>query len=189
MKTLIYIHGFNSSSQSHKAQQTKHWVEQHCTAVEVAIPTLLFCPELAITTIRNVIENCEEAALIGSSLGGFYANYLAESCGIRAVLINPAVYPHRLLAEYVGEQTNPYTGETYTLDAAYYEKLRALYVEKMLNPHERMVLLQTGDETLDYREAEEYYASSRLNIEQGGDHRYVAFERHLPTIAEFLSLS
>ena len=104
-------------------------------------------------------------------------------------MINPAVYPHRLLADYVGEQTNPYTGETYTLDAAYYEKLRALYVEKMLSPRQRMVLLQTGDETLDYREAEQYYANSRLNVEQGGDHAYVAFGRHFPMIAEFLSLS
>ena len=121
-------------------------------------------------------------------MGGFYANYFCEQYNYRAVLVNPAVYPHQLLAGHVGELSNPYSGETCTLTAQHMLELRALLVERMAHPERRMVLLQSGDETLDYREAEQYYANSTLHIESGGDHSFTSYSEWLPRIVQFLQL-
>lgn len=126
--------------------------------------------------------------LIGSSMGGFFANYIAERYGCRAVLVNPAVQPHRLLAAYLGEQRNPYTGEICTLTAQHMVELRDLVVSSMAHPERRMVLLETGDQTLDYREAEAFYRASHCHVEPGGDHSFSRYAAWLPRIAEFLQL-
>ena len=188
MKSLIYLHGFNSSPASKKAQFIQSWCKKAAINVDLQIPLLAFAPQEAIAQIDNLIVDAPNTVLIGSSLGGYYANYFAEKYAVKAVLINPAVRPYELLGDYLGEQLNPYTGESYFLAAEHMQQLRAVAVHKMQRASNRMVLLQTGDETLDYRQAESYFANAVLEVEQGGDHSFVGFENKLEQIANFLDL-
>lgn len=135
------------------------------------------------------MDSVAEPVLIGSSLGGFYANYLVEKSGCKAVLVNPAVYPYDLLQAYLGPQSNQYTGESYTLGSQDMVELRDLAVAQMKCPANRYLLLQTADETLDFSQASDYFSGCKSVIEYGGDHSFQRFERWLPSIAKFLELS
>ena len=126
--------------------------------------------------------------MAGSSLGGFYATALAEHYGCRAVLINPAVRPHLLLQKYIGENVNYYTDEHWQFDASHVEQLRQLDVAHISQPQRYLLMLQTGDETLDYRDAEAKYAGCPAIMEQGGDHSFAGFERHIPRMLEFCGI-
>ena len=122
--------------------------------------------------------------LVGSSLGGYYATVLAERHGLKAVLINPAVRPWRFMEHYLGPQRNHHTGESWILTEAHVEAMRAQEVAAPADPERFHVWLQTGDETLDYRDAERYYGGCTLRIEQGGDHGFQGFHRQLPLLLE-----
>jgi len=124
---------------------------------------------------------------VGSSLGGFMATRVSEQYGCRAALINPAVRPHELLCDYLGPQTNPYTGEQYVLLPEHMDELRALAVP-VAAPERLWVLQQQGDEVLDYRKALDEYRFARLSLECGGNHAFVAFERYPAQIIRFLGL-
>lgn len=195
MKTLIYLHGYNSSSQSFKAQATKDFIQDFCSSVDCIVPQLPFSPVLAQQKIQNVLDQLpssnhrENTLVIGSSLGGFYANYWAERLGCKSVMVNPVVHPYRLLKNYIGRQKNDFTGEEYTLTEQHMEQLEAIRVDAMIKPELRMVLLQSGDETLDFLEASDYYSACKLVVENGGDHAFIGYDHWLPAIAEFLNLS
>ena len=133
-------------------------------------------------TIRQHAVLC----LCGSSLGGFYATWLAEQFDCRAALINPAVRPHTLLKKYLGENKNYHTGESWRFEQRHVDTLREMYLPTIRHPERYLVLLQTGDETLDYRDAAEYYRDCKLVIEQGGSHAFDHFESHIPKILDFL---
>jgi predicted esterase YcpF (UPF0227 family) len=124
-------------------------------------------------------------AFVGSSLGGFYATWLAERYGARAVLINPSVRPFDDLAAWKGVQTNLYTGEAFEVTDAHFAELRALYVEHLADPARYFLLVQSGDEVLDWRTAVARYAGGWQYVEGGGDHSFAGFERHLPEILRF----
>ena len=188
MKTLLSLHGFNSSPASAKAQLTRQYLEQHHPGVRCEIPSLSFAPADAIDCAETILRRSGETVLIGSSLGGYYANYLAQRHGCRAVLVNPAVYPDRLLSAYYGPNTNPVTGEQYVLEPVHLQQLRELAVPVISVPQLRFVLVQTGDETLDFREASAYYQACKCHIEYGGDHSFQAYCDVLPRIMAFLDL-
>jgi predicted esterase YcpF (UPF0227 family) len=114
-----------------------------------------------------------------------YATYLAEKHGWKAVLVNPAVHVHELLRVALGEQTNWYTGEKWVLTEAHLAELAALDVARITQPERYLLLLQTGDEVLDYRTAQAYYTGARQIVEPGGDHGFAGFERHFQTILDF----
>jgi predicted esterase YcpF (UPF0227 family) len=190
LKTIFYLHGYNSSPQSHKAQLCGRYF-QHCqhagqALIDYQVPQLSYAPALAIAQLQSLIANAEQPLLIGSSLGGYYANYLAQQFDCKAVLINPAIYPDHLLVDYLGPQRNDYTGETYTLSEQHMIELQALSVDGIRQPEQRWVLLQTGDETLDYSQASAYYRRCKTVIEYGGDHSFQNFARWLPAITDFL---
>ena len=191
MKTLIYLHGFNSSSKSHKATLTQGWLEEKYSDVCCITPQLPDNPQKIPKIIEGVINKLPDKQLvgfIGSSMGGFFANFFAERCQLPAVLINPAVYPDRLLIDFLGTQTNSYTGVEYSLDRSMIEPLQAMIVSPITKPDSRLVLVQTADEVLDYREAEVFYKECDLRIEQGGDHSFQGYENWLPDIARFFKL-
>ena len=119
-------------------------------------------------------------------MGGYLSTYLIEKFGGKAVLVNPAVRPYELLQNYLGEHVNPYTNEGFTIVPSDIEVLKQLDTARLNNPKAYRVMLQTDDETLDYRQAEQKYAHSHLIVEQGGDHSFIDYSRHLPDIAEFL---
>ncbi|MFC3094308.1 alpha/beta fold hydrolase [Alteromonas sediminis] len=191
MTTIIYLHGFLSSPQSEKAQLTRAYFAEHHPECRVVIPELPNQPSLLRGTLEQLITQ-EKLALgdgvkvIGSSMGGFLATWLVETCGGKAVCINPAVRPFELLMDYLGTHVNPYTQAAFTIEASDMALIRTFDTPTLRRPTDYKVLLQTADETLDYREAEAKYLGADLVIEQGGDHSFVGFKDHLPAIAKFL---
>ncbi len=191
---LLYIHGFLSSPQSAKAEATRRYLYDSAAAIDCLVPALPNYPGQALAVLCEQVEASlaqgpRPLGLIGSSLGGFFATVLAERYELPAVLVNPAVQPHELVAEILGvEQCNPYSGQRFTLDASDQRELQAMEVAELADPARYWVLLQTGDETLDYRRAAARYRDCRLTVEPGGDHHFQGFERHLPEILKFLQL-
>jgi predicted esterase YcpF (UPF0227 family) len=159
---------------------------QRGLASKYACPAL---PPLASQAIREIESGLPKGAVcfLGSSLGGFYATYLAEKHGAKAVLINPAINPHLGLRAYLGPQKNLHTGEPYELTEAHLREWQALQVPHV-TPSRYLLLVETGDEVLDYREAVQHYAGAEQVVVQGGDHSLQSFPDHLPRILEFASL-
>ncbi|ELV8849935.1 esterase YqiA [Vibrio fluvialis] len=188
---LLYIHGFNSSPLSHKAQVMQQYCAQHRPDIEVVVPKLPSFPQQAAEHLLNVVnqyKNDYQIGLVGSSLGGYLSTWLNHQFGFRAVLINPAVKPYELLADFLGEQQNPYTQERYVLTTEHIDELKALDTETLRAPQDFWLLQQTEDEVLDYRQAVDKYQHARQTVEEGGDHSFVDFERYPAQIIQFLNL-
>jgi predicted esterase YcpF (UPF0227 family) len=194
-KNILYIHGFNSSPLSIKAEQTRKYLANNYPDVGYFCPRLATTPTEAITQLSQIIEQGEAGCqwyLIGSSLGGYFATYLADQYQCLAVLVNPAITPYELLHDYIGEQVNPYTAEVYQVTEAHIEQLKAL--EKMAptidsqQKNNYLVMVQTGDEVLNYQQAVEKYQHCRLIVQAGGDHSFIDFDKCLPAICDFLQL-
>lgn len=187
----LYLHGFKSGPASTKAQQMLAFFDAHNAAQQIHIPQLPHEPSEACVLAEKhyaaLVEKAgaENCLLIGSSLGGYYATYLQEKYGGRAALINPAVKPYELLTDYLGENTNYYSDETFIVTEAYLEQLKAIEVVDISQPQSLLLLTQTHDETLDYRQGVEKYLESPSIIEYGGDHSYQNFEQRIPTILHF----
>ena len=188
---LLYLHGFNSSPKSQKANELRDWLAQGNWALDLQVPQLGFDPEQALAVATRVIEEAGPRirGIVGSSLGGYYAAVLSQRFGLPAALVNPAVYPYRLLQDYLGPQHNPYSGEHYTLTEAHVAALAAMDPGEPDDPQRLFMLLQTGDETLDYRQALARFPASPAWIQAGGDHRFQRFEVVLPAIMAFLGFS
>ncbi len=180
---VVYLHGFNSSPQSHKAQVLQRYLAERGLGHEYACPAL---PPLARDAIREIqkLPLKPGVCFIGSSLGGFYATYLAEKHGLSAVLINPAIDPHVGLRAYLGPQKNLHTGEPYELTEAHLRDWEALYVPR-ITPSRYLLIVETGDEVLDYRRAVERYAGAEQVVIRGGDHSLQSFPQHLARILQF----
>ncbi|MEQ5137718.1 MULTISPECIES: esterase YqiA [Providencia] len=190
MATLLYIHGFNSSPQSEKANNLKQWLAVHYPQINMIVPQLPNFPQQATKLLDDILaeHQHEKIGLVGSSLGGYFSIYFSERYQIPAVLVNPAVRPFDLLSDYLGENTNPYTHETYVLEPKHMHELKALYLEKIRSPNLLWLLQQMGDEVLDYRQAVAYLSECKQTVEPDGDHAFVGFERYFPQIIRFLSL-
>lgn len=183
---LIYIHGFNSSAQSGKARELAAWMSARGLGEAYACPDLPPRPSQAIALLESLIAASRgPAKLIGSSLGGFYATWLAEKYDLKAVLLNPCVGCHEKLAAYVGQtQKNWHTGEEYVFGDEHLAELQALAVTPA-RPDKFLLLVETGDEVLDYREAVVFFAGARQVVLEGGDHGFTRFTEYLPSILEF----
>lgn len=190
---LLYIHGFNSSPQSDKGRQSAAFIGENFPELEFVAPQLPAAPAEAMALLEQLVcdalEQKQPLAFIGSSLGGYYATYLAEKYGGRAVLVNPAVKPYELFAQFLGTQHNPYTGETYQVVPAHQHILKSFDTEVIRHPDRFMVMLQSGDEVLDYRQALAKYHCCELRLETGGDHSFIGYASHLDDISRFLQLS
>jgi predicted esterase YcpF (UPF0227 family) len=184
---IVYLHGFNSSPASGKAQQFGEHMASLGRPDDYFCPALPNSPREAVAHVEAELDRRrpERVTLIGSSLGGFYATHLAEKHGWKAVLVNPAVHAHKLLRSALGPQTNWHTGEKWELTEAHLAELAALDPDAITLPKRYLLLVQTGDEVLDYRDAVAYYAGATQIIEDGGDHGFAGFERHFQTILDF----
>ena len=188
---LLYIHGFNSSSRSHKANVMADYCAEHRPDIKVVTPQLPSFPALAAAHLKNIVEEHKEQyqiALVGSSLGGYLSTWLNAHYGFKAVVVNPAVKPYELLADYLGEQVNPYTNEHYVLEEKHIDELKQLDVASISEPNDFWLLQQTEDEALDYRQAVAKFQGAKQTVEEGGDHSFVDFERYPQKIIEFLAL-
>lgn len=188
---LLYIHGFNSSPKSFKAQAMLAYCQQARPDIEVVVPQMPCFPEQAARYLEQIVTQYQadfQIALVGSSLGGYLSTWLNHHYGFKAVLINPAVKPYELLLDFLGEQQNPYTNERYTLEAKHIDELKALDVETIQSPDDFWLLQQEGDEVLDYRQAVDKYRQCMQTVEENGDHSFVGFERFPEQIIRFLGL-
>ena len=155
--------------------------------ITLHIPALKPYPLDAIAQLEALTNlNKNTTGFIGSSLGGFYAVHLSEKFNAPAVLINPSVKPFETLSQYLGENENFHTQERYMLTQQHVEDLRFLFVPQPTNPEKLLLLTQTGDETLDYREGTAHFHASPAIIEYGGDHAFQNAERHFPLMLQFL---
>lgn len=184
---LIYIHGFNSSSQSGKARLMADWLAARGLGESWACPDLADRPAVAIAQLEALIARSRgPAKLIGSSLGGHYATWLAEKHGLKAVLVNPCVDCHDKLTEMVGKtQKNWHSGAEYLFTADHLAELTALDIPRIGRPERYLLLVETGDAVLDYREAVGRYAGARQVVLDGGDHGFSRFEEYIPKILAF----
>jgi predicted esterase YcpF (UPF0227 family) len=183
---IIHLHGFNSSPASHKANLTKAWLEERSLGHLFSCPALPHRPQEAVRAIEAAMQGRDprRVTFIGSSLGGFYATHFVEQTGARAVLVNPAVTPYEGLASALGTQTNLYTGEVYELTGAHLDGWRALAVDRV-SPERYLLLVETGDEVLDYRRAVARYQGADQIVIPGGDHSLQTFAQHVPRILAF----
>ena len=193
---LAYLHGFSSSPASIKGQLIARAVEALPVDArpEYFMPQLSPRPREAVEGVCAWVEratnvNAASLTFIGSSLGGFYATHLAERYGARAVLINPAIHPEIDLAPYVGVQSNLHTGERYEFRNQDLADLASLGVERITHPDRYFLLVQTGDEVLDYRAAVRFYAGAFQFVQGGGDHGYRGFAAQNRAVLRFAGVT
>jgi predicted esterase YcpF (UPF0227 family) len=189
---LLYLHGFRSSPQSTKARRVAAWVQAQRPDLHWWCPQLPPSPREAMAMVDDTVRGwpAQAMAVIGSSLGGFYATVVAERLGCPAVLLNPAVDPARDLAKYIGEQTAFHDpAERFFFRAEFVDELRALTPAAITLPERYLAVIAKGDELLDWREMSARYAGCRIKLLEGGDHALSDFDAHLPDILHFLQLA
>jgi len=186
---IIYLHGFNSSPESFKSRLIEARLDELDGLDLFAAPALPHGPKEAIASVDVLLpDDPTTVTFVGSSLGGFYATHLAEKHGARAVLVNPAVKPHLLLAPRLGEQENFHTKARWQLTQRHLDELAVLEIEPITRPERYLLLVETGDEVLDWRQAVEKYAGARQVIVEGGDHGFASFTDHIDAILRFAGL-
>lgn len=190
---LLYLHGFRSSPQSAKARQ----VADRVARCQAGTPGALqwWCPQLppspreAMQMVRAGVADWPLAgmAVIGSSLGGYYATALAEDLGCRAVLLNPAIHPARDLHKYIGEQTSWHdTSQRFRVEPHFMDELLALQRGALRVPQQYFCVMAKGDEVLDWREMLARYAASQVRLLEGSDHGLTDFDQHIDAVFAFL---
>ena len=188
---LLYLHGFRSSPLSAKAQQVAARVRERHPDVNWWCPQLPPSPREAMEMVAKGIQSWPKAtmAVIGSSLGGYYATWVATQTGCRAVLLNPAVFPARDLAAYVGEQTSFHNPDDhFFFKPEFVDELRALDAGPLRNPTQFFAIIAKGDEVLDWREMSARYQGARIRLLAGGDHALSDFDQHLDAVLAFAGL-
>ncbi|MBB3166856.1 YqiA/YcfP family alpha/beta fold hydrolase [Simiduia aestuariiviva] len=188
MPQLLYLHGFLSSPGSFKAVQVRDWLTQHRPDIRYCCPALTPHPCATRATLTQIMRDAQgPVGVMGSSLGGFWATWLAEQFGVRAVVINPSVNPMALLPQYLHKPVkNFHNDDTYTLTERDLADLAACDTPSLQDPARYWLMVQTGDETLDYRLAVAKYQRCRQTVEAGGDHAFQGFERHIEAAVNFL---
>ena len=185
---ILYLHGFCSSPASWKARLLGDFLAARGLGDRFACPVLPPVPLAAVASAEAALSGgAGETTLVGSSLGGYYAAWLAEKYGLRAVLVNPAVMAPELLAGLVGKHSNFHTGESFDFTNEHVAQLRLLETPQV-TAERYLLLVETGDEVLDHRQALARYAGSRQIVIEGGDHSFLSFPRLLPQIVEFCRL-
>jgi hypothetical protein len=192
---IIYLHGFRSAPSSIKAQALYRHMAARGLADEFWCERLPVSPRAAIALVEAQIARClaerpqRTPTLVGSSLGGYYATWLAERHALPAVLVNPAVVAPLSLEAWIGRQTNLYTGESFDFTAQHIAELRAIDVPAITRLERYWLLVETGDEVLDYRDAVARYAGARQTVLAGGDHGFSRWGDYLDAVLAFAGLN
>ena len=189
---LLYLHGFRSSPQSAKARLMAQHMATHHPQVQWLCPQLPPSPRAAMDWIDQATADWPAAsmAVVGSSLGGYYATWVAEQRACRAVLLNPAVEPARDLAQYIGAQTQFHAPEEhFYFQPEYVQELRALRAGALQHPAHYLCIIARGDEVLDWREMHARYAQTQVLLQDGGDHALSNFADYLPAVMAHLGQS
>ncbi len=184
---ILYLHGFRSSPKSMKARVVGVRMLEMGLDAELRCPQLPASPKEAIALALKLVEGvqADQLSIIGSSLGGYYATWLAEHLGCRAVLLNPAVDP---LASLEGQElvtTQFHSDEPFEFKAEYFDELRALKVDAITKPARYYLIAATGDEVLDYRTMVAHYAGARQHVIDGSDHGIAEFKAYVDEVLAF----
>jgi len=184
---ILYLHGFRSSPLSMKARLTGERMAQLGRSAEFLCPQLPASPRLAMELAFGLVDGvpAEALSIVGSSLGGYYATWMAERLGCRAVLLNPAVVPMLDLEQHVGASTAYHSDAPFEFKREYIEELRALAVPHITRPARYFLVACTGDEVLDYRDMVAHYAGARQLVVQGSDHAISEYADYLGDVLEF----
>jgi len=189
MNRILYLHGFASSSDSTKAKLFKAFMQKNKKFV-VLVPDL---PNNLVgwsDVIENLVKQYAPVAFVGSSLGGFYASYYARRFGNIDILLNPAVLPAQGMKVYLGNNKNYSTNEEFELtnaDIEHLAKMEKNIGNAQLLCNRTMVLLETGDEILNYKNAVDFYAGAYIKVIKGGSHSLDSFEDQLEKIFLFIN--
>jgi predicted esterase YcpF (UPF0227 family) len=187
--TIIYLHGFNSSPQSVKGRAIARAAAALPDPPRFHVPDLAHRPAQAMRDVSAWIDSAavdsRSLALIGSSLGGYYATWLAERYAARAVVVNPAIRPAADLRPFLGRQRNPHTGVEYDITLGHFVELEALEVARITRPERYFLLVRTGDEILDWRVASAFYAGAFQYVAGGGDHGWEDFGDEVESVLRF----
>ena len=184
---ILYLHGFKSSPESFKARLIGAAMARVGRADDYQCPQLPASPAQAIALAMQIARSVppDALSLIGSSLGGYYATWMAEQLGCRAVLLNPAVQPPRELARYVGISGAYHSDAPFEFKPAYIDELRALAVPAITQPSRYYLIAATGDEVLDWRAMQAHYPQAHQTIIDGSDHGLSDFAGHLDAVLAF----
>lgn len=189
IKTILYFHGFASSSNSNKAKIIKNYISKLSKKINIIIPDINNDFKKAVAQINQLInKNEKEIAFMGSSLGGYYASIFSNLTNSKAVLINPAIPPLIGFEEHLGKNKNYSTGEKFFISKKDIEFLRSLNKKKFRNQKNTLILLESGDEVLNYLKATNYYEGSNIDIKFGGNHSYESINMKLHKIFCFLKI-
>ena len=193
---LLYLHGFRSSPMSAKARKMAAIIQKNYPGVTWWCPQLPASPRQAMREVMAKVstwpqeEGFQSMAVIGSSLGGFYATWVAEKIGCNAVLLNPAVDPARDLSSYIGEQSSWHDPkEKFFFKPEFVAELNVLRAGPIKAAQNYLTIIAKGDEVLDWREMTSRYADTQMRLLEGGDHALSDFDDHLPVVLDFLNLS
>lgn len=184
---ILYLHGFRSSPRSMKARLVGERMQALGLGADYLCPQLPASPKAAMALALQLVDGVppDELALIGSSLGGYYATWLAERLGCRAAVLNPAVVPMLDLEPYVGVGTQFHSDQPFEFKREYIEELRALAVPRITRPERYFLLAATGDEVLDYRDMVAHYAGAAQQVIAGGDHAISNFADYVAPVLAF----
>jgi predicted esterase YcpF (UPF0227 family) len=187
---ILYLHGFRSSPQSMKARVISERMAALGLSDQLVCPQLPASPKLAMELALSLIEGvpAEQLSIVGSSLGGYYATWLAERAGCRAVLLNPAIVPLQDLDKHVGVTTQFHSDEPFEFKREYIDELRALAVYPITRPGRYFLIAATGDEVLDYRDMVKHYAGARQHVIDGSDHGISEFPDYLDAVLAFCGI-
>jgi|TARA_B110000977_G_scaffold201084_1_gene294059 predicted esterase YcpF (UPF0227 family) len=188
-KTILYFHGFKSSSSSTKAQNLKKFIVKNTKKTKIIIPDLEDNFQNAFNQIENLVKlSGSNIIFMGSSLGGYYASYFSQKLNKKAVLINPAIPPLKDFEMHLGENKNYSNGNKFNITNKDIDFIRSLNHKKLPTPRDIMVLLESGDEILKYNESVSYFSGANIDIIFGGDHSYSSFKSKFVKIQKFLDI-
>ena len=184
---ILYLHGFRSSPKSMKARVVGVRMLEMGLDAELRCPQLPASPKAAIALALSLVDGVQanQLSIIGSSLGGYYATWLAEHLGCRAVLLNPAVHPLASLDGQTLPTTQFHSDEPFEFKPEYFEELRALTVDATTRPERYYLIAATGDEVLDYRTMLAHYAGARQHVIEGSDHGITEFKEYVDEVLAF----
>ncbi len=185
LQMMIYIHGYGSHGLGSKAKKFRNYCKENNIAF--IAPSLSYIPDLAIQTLEELIESCgKDVTLIGSSMGGYMGIYLATKYNLKAVLINPAIFPYKILNQTLGYTSNFYDGSKFEWTKKHLEMLQK-YEVKEVKKQNFMLLLQKGDELLNFQEAVDKFLGAKIFVEDCGTHSFEGIERYFEKIMKYLT--
>ena len=188
-KTILYFHGFKSSSKSSKAQSIKNFIAKNAKNTKIIIPDLDDNFQNAHNQIEELIRlSGSNIVFMGSSLGGYYASYFSQKLKKKAVLINPAVHPLKDFEVHLGENENYSSGKKFNISSKEISFVRTLSYKKLLTPNDLLILLESGDEILKYNKSASYFSGAYIDIVFGGNHSYSSFKSKFHKIQKFLDI-